>query len=94
MNGRLSRREFLKLVGVSGVATLTANSIVNPALALPPWIKIEEDRYAIMLLFDGLRSDLFFEMLESGKLPNIKEHLVDTSFSVISVKHAVWLVYY
>jgi hypothetical protein len=77
MNGKLSRREFLKLVGVSGVATLTANSIVNPSLALPPWIKIKEDRYAIMLLVDGLRSDLFFEMLESGKLPNIKEYLVD-----------------
>ena len=76
MNGKMSRREFLKLLGISGVTTLTANSLIGTSLARPP-IVIEEDKYAIMILIDGLRADLFFEMLESGKLPNIKEHIVD-----------------
>jgi hypothetical protein len=83
MNRNLTRRELLKLIGVSGIATLTANSISNLALALPPRSgKIDPSKYGIMILVDGLRSDLFFQMVDSNKLPNIKEHLVDRGVSM------------
>jgi len=74
MNSNMTKREFLKLMGVSSLAALTANS----ALAIPPRRgEIDPDKYGIVILIDGLRSDLFAELIESNKLPNIKEHLVD-----------------
>jgi hypothetical protein len=35
------------------------------------------DRHGVTILTDGLRADLFREMLDAGALPNIKRHLVD-----------------
>lgn len=81
MSEAITRREFLKLMGASGAMVLSASSLSSSAMAtisLPPGIdKAEQDKYGIMILVDGLRSDLFLEMLMAGRLPNIKEHLVD-----------------
>lgn len=81
MNRTVTRREFLKLIGTSGIVALAAGSTrscVRGYGSLPPRMgQVDTDKYGIMILADGLRADLFFEMLEAGKLPLIKEHIVD-----------------
>ena len=83
MNEDLTKREFLKLIGVSGLTMLSANSIINSALAVPPRRgSVDPDKYGVVILVDGLRSDLFFQLLESNKLPYIKEYLVDRGITM------------
>jgi hypothetical protein len=80
MSKTVTRREFLRLMGASGVV-LTAcslgSSIVGYAGVPPRRGQVDPDKYGVIILVDGLRADLFFELLESNRLPHIKEHLVD-----------------
>ena len=79
MNKDLTRRELLKLMGASGVM-LAAGSLSSSVIGagMPPHRgPVDPDKYGIMILVDGLRADLFSEMLEADKLPHIKEHLVN-----------------
>ncbi len=75
----VTRREFLKLAGASGAMALAGGSLSSYSKQLPvPGItRVDPERYGIIILADGLRADLFFEMLQAGRLPHIKEHLVD-----------------
>ena len=80
MSEAITKREFLKLMGVSGAMALSAGALSFSAMggiSLPPGIDTaDQDKYGIIILADGLRLDLFLEMLKAGKLPNIKDHLV------------------
>jgi arylsulfatase A-like enzyme len=75
----VTRREFLKLAGASGAMALAGGSLssYSKQLPIPGIIRVDPDKYGIIILADGLRADLFFEMLEAGKLPHIKDRLVD-----------------
>ena len=81
MSEAITKREFLKLMGVSGAMALSAGALSFSAMggiSLPPGIDTaDQDKYGIIILADGLRLDLFLEMLKAGKLPNIKDRLVD-----------------
>lgn len=81
MDRTVTRRELLRLTGAAGVAALAAGSLSSSIMGyagLPPNKgRIASNKYAIIVLVDGLRSDLFFEMLGANRLPHIKEHLAD-----------------
>lgn len=79
MNRIVTRREFLKLAGASGAMALAGGSLSSYSrqLPIPGIIRVDPDKYGIIILADGLRADLFLEMLEAGRLPHIKDHLVD-----------------
>lgn len=64
----LTRREFLRLMMASSAAALTGKL---PAAAQ------EKENYVILLIVDAGRADVFYNMIRSGELPNIKEHIYD-----------------
>ena len=81
MSETVTRREFLRLMGASGAAALAAGSLGSSVMGytgVPPRSgRVDPDKYGIIILADGLRADLFFEMLDAGELPHIKDHLAD-----------------
>lgn len=84
MNRSVTRREFLRLMGASGITAWAAVPLASSAIGLssPPGLgRLDPDRYGIIILVDGLRADLFSEMLEKNELPNIKRYLVDRGVS-------------
>ena len=75
MSETVTRREFLRLMGASGAMALAAGSLNSSRGygGLPPRRgRVDPDKYGVIILVDGLRADLFSEMLEANKLPNIK----------------------
>ena len=77
----MNRREALRLLAFTRVNLTNLGAMasffsgcayrkVRPPSKFP-------NRYGLTILTDGLRADLFKEMLDAGELPNIKEHLVD-----------------
>jgi hypothetical protein len=77
----MNRRDALRLLAFTGV---TAANLGGFASFLSGCSKhqlkqypLAPDRYGVCILVDGLRADVFREMLDAGALPNIKRHLVD-----------------
>ena len=74
----VTRREFMKLAGASGIGALALGSFGSALGRVPPQIgTVDPDRYGLMILADGLRADLLSEMVEKNMLPHIKEHFMD-----------------
>ncbi len=77
----MNRREALRLLAYTGV-TLTNAGAFGSLLAGCSRRRfrrapLRPDRYGVTILVDGMRADIFSEMLDAGALPNIRKHLVD-----------------
>lgn len=77
----MNRREALRYLAFTGASLASIGSISSffSACAKRQFRaeRLASDRYGVTILVDGLRADLFQEMLDAGALPNIKKHLVD-----------------
>ncbi len=77
----MNRREALRYLAFTGASLASLGSISSffGACAKRQFRgeKLAPDRYGVTILVDGLRADLFDEMLDAGALPNIRKHLVD-----------------
>lgn len=77
----MNRRDALKYLVFTGAGLASAGSVAAFFSACAKrQFRTEQlpgDRYGVVILVDGFRSDLFKEMLDAGALPNIKKHLVD-----------------
>jgi hypothetical protein len=75
----MNRREALRLLAYTGatVANLGAFGSLFSACARRQYrgSPLIPNRHGVSILIDGLRADLFKEMLDSGALPNIEKHL-------------------
>jgi hypothetical protein len=77
----MNRREALRLLGYTGVTLANLGTLGSLLTACSRRrfrrAPLRQDRYGVTILVDGLRADVFDEMLAAGALPNIKKHLVD-----------------
>jgi predicted AlkP superfamily pyrophosphatase or phosphodiesterase len=77
----MNRREALRYLVFTGatVASLGSVSSFLGACAKRQLRRerLAGDRYGVTILVDGLREDLFSELLGAGALPNIRKHLVE-----------------
>ena len=77
----MNRRDALRCLAYTG-ATISNLGVVASFLGSCAKRQfkrspLREDRYGVVIMVDGLRADMFTEMLNAGALPNIKTHLVD-----------------
>ncbi len=77
----MNRRDALRYLAYTGASLASIGSISSLLNACAKrqfrGDRLASDRYGITILVDGLRADLFNEMLDAGAMPNIKKHLVD-----------------
>lgn len=77
----MNRREALRHLVFTGASLASLGSIssfLGSCSKRQFWPEgFVDDRYGVTILVDGLRADLFEEMLAAGALPNIQRHLVD-----------------
>ena len=78
---KLTRRQMLRFLAFTGIgiSNLGAMSTFFSACARRPFkgYKLRANKHGVTILVDGLRADVFGEMLDAGELPNIKQHLAD-----------------
>jgi hypothetical protein len=84
----MKRREALRLLAYTGVSLANLGPVAaflsgcgGRKFRRAP---LRSDRYGVIILVDGLRADMFREMLDAGDLQNIKTHLVDRGTMVES----------
>jgi hypothetical protein len=77
----MNRRDALRYLAFTGASLASLGSISSlfSSCAKRQFRKdpLANDRYGVTILVDGLRADLFNELLDAGALPNIRKHLVD-----------------
>jgi len=77
----MNRRDVLRYLAFTGASLASLGSISSffSSCAKRQFRseQIVNDRYGVTILVDGLRTDLFDEMLDAGALPNIRKHLVE-----------------
>jgi hypothetical protein len=77
----MNRRDALRLLAYTGVTAANLGALASFLSGCSKRkLKVSSlaaDRYGVCILVDGLRADVFREMLDAGALPNIKTHLVD-----------------
>jgi len=61
------------IANLGGVASLLGSCAGRKFRRSP----IRSNRHGVIILIDGLRADMFSDLLAAGALPNIKTHLVD-----------------
>jgi predicted AlkP superfamily pyrophosphatase or phosphodiesterase len=77
----MNRREALRYLVFTGATVASVGSVSSflGACARRQFRgeRLASDRYGVTILVDGLRADLFGELLSAGALPNIQKHLVE-----------------
>ena len=77
----MKRREALRLLAYTGVNLANVGAVASFLSGCSKRkfmeVPLRRDRYGVIILVDGLRADVFEEMLGAGALPNIERHLID-----------------